>query len=376
MKRNIKITYMIDELATDLAGTENQLIKMINGLSKMGFDIRLVCFKDRPWLQKNASSLACETVVIEINRFKRPFTYLNYMKLVRFLRSSNPDIVHTFFPTANILGVIAARLAGTKAVISSRRDYGEWMNGRYLMMTRFANRFVTKIVANSYKVKELTVEKEGADPSMVEVFLNGIDTVRFANIKRDNAVKKNLKIPADDMIVGIVANFRPMKHHQTFLKAAVEILHKRRDVTFLLIGTGPLKEEMEALAMTLGISDKVRFTSSQDNVLPYLSIMDVGVNCSEGEGLSNAIMEYMSAGVPCVVSDAGGNPDLISNNFNGYTFKIDDHCALASLVLKLLDDEETRMTFTNNARKTIKEKMSLDVILSKYKTFYENLANA
>lgn len=375
MNRNIKLTYIIDELATDLAGTENQLIKMINGLSKMGFDIRLVCFRDRPWLQKNASSLPCKTVVIEINRFKRPFTYLNYMKLVQFLRSSNSDIVHTFFPSANILGVIAARLAGTKAVISSRRDYGEWMTGRYLMMTRFANRFVTKIVANSYRVKELTVEKEGADPSLVEVFLNGIDTIRFANIKRDNAVKKALKIPPDDMVVGIVANFRPMKHHYTFLKAAREILQKRNDVSFLLIGTGPLKAEMEALAITLGISDKVRFTSSQDNVLPYLSIMDVGVNCSEGEGLSNAIMEYMSAGIPCVVSEAGGNPDLITDDLNGYTFKLDDYKTLASLVLKLFESDDKRDLFVNNARETIKKNMSLEIICTKYKNFYQSLVN-
>lgn len=376
MNRNIKLTYMIDELATDLAGTENQLIKMINGLSKMGFDIRLICFRDRPWLKKNAPSLACKTQVIDINRFKRPFTYLNYLKLVRLLRSSKSDIVHTFFPTANILGVIAARLAGTKAVVSSRRDYGEWMKGRYLTMTRFANRFATKIVANSYKVKELTVEKESADPSKIEVFLNGIDMEKFSGLKRDRALKKSLRIPDGDMVVGIVANFRPMKRHQTFLKAASRILNERNDVTFLMIGTGPLKEEMEKLAKTLGISGKVRFTSAQDNVLPYLSIMDVGVNCSEGEGLSNAVMEYMSAGVPCVVSEAGGNPDLITNDFNGYTFGVDDDPALASLVLRLLNDEAKRKTFTKNARQTIKEKMSLDVILSKYKTFYENLANA
>lgn len=376
MKSTIKLTYIIDELATDLAGTENQLIKMINGLSGMGFEISLVCFRHHPWLEKNASSLPCKVVVIELNRFKRPFTYLNYIKLVRFLRSTKPDIVHTFFPTANILGVIAARLAGVRAILSSRRDYGEWMVGRYLRMTRFANRFVTKIIANSYKVKELTVVKEGADPSMVEVFLNGIDTALFANIKRDNTVKEKLKIPAGEMVVGIVANFRPMKHHHTFLKAAREILKSKPAVSFLLIGTGPLKEEVQALSRTLGISDKVHFTSAQNNVIPYLSIMDVGVNCSEGEGLSNAIMEYMSAGVSCVVSEAGGNPDLITNGYNGYTFKIDDHCALASLVLKLMEDKETRTTFIENARKTIDEKMSLDVILSKYKTFYEKISNA
>ncbi|MBI5586785.1 MAG: glycosyltransferase [Deltaproteobacteria bacterium] len=376
MKTTVKLTYMIDALDTDLAGTENQLIKMINGLGGKGFEIRLVCFKDHPWLRKNAPSLACKTEVIELNQFKKPHTYGNCVRLVRFLRSSSPDIVHTFFPMANILGVIAARMAGTKVILSSRRDYGEWMNGRYMMMTRFANRFTTKILANSYKVKELTMEKEGVDSSRIEVFLNGIDTSRFENVRPERALKKSLGIADGNRVVGIVANFRPMKHHTTFLMAAREMLRQRDDVTFLLIGTGPLKEEMERLSRTLGIAESVRFTNSQKDVIPYLSIMDVGVNCSEGEGLSNAIMEYMSAGVPCVVSEAGGNTDLITNGYNGYTFKIDDHKTLASLILELFDDDAKRELFARNALDTIKNKMSLEVILSKYENFYKSLVNA
>lgn len=374
MKKKIKLTFIIDTLDTNLAGTENQLIKIINGVDKDRFDVELICFRDAPWLQANKASLDCRTKLFSIARFKKPGTYLNFIELVKYLRSSRPDVVHTFFPVGNIVGVFASRLAGVKAIISSRRDYGEWMSPRYLLFTKLANRFVTKIIANSNPVKELTLEKEKAGEDRLGVIYNGIDLDVYKGIERDKKLKKSLNIPEGNLVVGIVANFRPMKHHYTFIRAADEVLKARKDVTFLLMGGGRLKSEMEKLAGELKISKNLLFLGSQREVLPYLSIMDVGVNCSEGEGLSNAVMEYMCAGVPCVVSQAGGNPDLIQNGVNGYTFAIDDHKALASLLLKLFEDGGVREKFVAEARRKIETEMSLGVILSKYENLYACLA--
>jgi glycosyltransferase involved in cell wall biosynthesis len=369
----IKITYIIDVLDTDMAGTENQLIKLINGLDHNTFRIQLVCLSDHPWFNANASSLKCSSTVIEIRRFKKLHTYLNFLKLVRMLRRDRPDIVHTFFPVGNIVGVMAARLAGIKHILSSRRDYGEWMNGHYLTATKIANRFVGKIIANSTIVKDLTLRRENIKNGKVEVIYNGINAAAFENITRDALLKSKLDIPDNHQVVGIVANFRPMKHHYTFIKAAKEVVKHRDDVTFLLVGSGPLKEEIERLAGSLNMLDRLRFVGRQKEILPYLSIMDIGVNCSEAEGLSNAVMEYMAAGIACVVSDAGGNPDLITNDVNGYTFSLDDHQTLATLILRLLAHPATRDRFIKNAREKIRKEMSLEVMFSTYQTFYKSL---
>lgn len=373
MNRKIKLTYIIDILDTNLAGTENQLIKMINGLDKRRFELELICFSDAPWLQANKGSLSCTSKVFSIARFKKPGTYLDFARLVKHLRSSRPDIVHTFFPVGNIVGVLAARLAGVGAIISSRRDYGEWMSPRYLLYTRLANRFVTRIIANSNAVKELTIEKEKPGKDKLGVIYNGIDLEFCMDLKCDHSLKKNLNIPDGNFVAGIIANFRPMKHHHTFVKAASEVLKVRKDVTFLLIGRGKLKSEMERAADELKISDNLLFLGAQPEVRPYLSIMDVGVNCSEGEGLSNAVMEYMCAGIPCVVSRAGGNTDLIQDGVTGYTFAIDDYKALSALMLKLFEDGEARARFVAEARRKIEREMSLGVILSKYEDLYYGL---
>lgn len=374
MNRKIKLTYIIDVLDTNLAGTENQLIKMINGVDKDKFDVELICFRDCQWFQANKASLHCRTRVFPIARFKKPITYLNFLKLASYLRSSRPDVVHALFPVGNIVGVFASRLAGVKAIISSRRDYGEWMSLRYLLFTKLANRFVTKIIANSNPVKELTLQKENACEDRLGVIYNGIDLDIYEGMERDKSLKKSLNIPEGNLVAGIVANFRPMKRHHTFIRAAAEVLKTRKDVTFLLMGGGRLKSEMEKFADELKISKNLLFLGSQRDILPYLSIMDVGVNCSEGEGLSNAVMEYMCAGVPCLVSQAGGNPDLIQNGVNGYTFAIDDYKALASLMLKLFEDGLVREKFVAEAKRKIQTEMSLGVILSRYEKLYADLA--
>lgn len=375
MSKKIRLTYIIDIMDTELAGTENQLIKMINGIDKGRFEVELICFKDHPWLQSNKGRLKCTTKIFPISRFSKPVTYLNFIKFAVYLRSSRPDVVHTFFPVGNIVGVLASRMAGVRSIISSRRDYGEWMSPKYLFFTKLANRFVTRIIANSNAVKELTLEREKPGEDRLGVIYNGIDLGFCTDLKPDNELKKSLNIPEGNLVAGIVANFRPMKHHHTFIRAAHEVLKTRSDVSFLLIGTGPLQNDMERLAEELNISKHLFFLGQRKDVRPYLSIMDAGVNCSEGEGLSNAVMEYMCAGVPCVVSQAGGNPDLIQNGVNGYTFAIDDHKALASCLLKLFDDKDARVRFTSIARRKIEAEMSIGVILSKYEDLYEGLMN-
>lgn len=372
-----RLVYIIDIIAGECGGTESQLIKLINGINKDLFETYLICLDTSKWFQANYSMFECSSKVIMINNFKSLSTYFNFIKLVKFMKYFKTDIVHTFFPVANIVGVIAARLAGVRSIISSRRDYGEWMNRNYLFATRLANKYVKKIITNSNYVSELTKQQEAVCDGKIEVIYNGIDLNKFNCIKKNYNLKQQLSIPENDKVVGIVANFRPMKHHHTFIMAAHEILRINNNISFLLVGgpvgSLPIMDTIKALGESLHLKDKLYFVGLQQNIIPYLSIMDVGVNCSEKEGLSNSIMEYMAASIPCAVSSAGGNPDLIVDNINGYTFELDDYRTLAKLILKLLYDEEIRNVFINNSSIKIQKEMSLKAMISNYENLYFNL---
>jgi glycosyltransferase involved in cell wall biosynthesis len=373
-EEKIKIAVMIDNLDLRLGGTENQVIKLLRGLDRDAFEVELISFNANAWLESNGGSLLCSSRIFAINRFKQAATYANLFRLTRYLRSSRTEIVHTFFPVANIVGVLAARMAGIRSVISSRRDCGVWMNPRYLAATRFANRFVMKIIANSQEVKEFTVDKEKADQERVEVIYNGIEKEYFEKPVPDHALRERLKIPPGNRVIGLVANFSPVKHHFAFVKGACQILKRRPDVSFLLIGDGPLRAEIEAMADAAGVGAHFIFTGVQKEVLPYLSIMDAGVNCSEHEGLSNAIIEYMAAEVPCVVTAAGGNRELIVHGETGYTFPVDDYAAMASFLLKILEDAEASKKLVAMAKEKARREMSLDAMIAKHEAYYHQLA--
>lgn len=376
--KKIKIAFIIDTIHGIKAGTETQLNLLINYLDKDKYEIHLLCLRETEWMKENSSTLNCKVSVFKVNSIINPMSFLSYINVIRHLRTIKPDIVMTFFRDSNIVGVIAARLANVKIILSTRRDYGLWLDKRTHYILGLANRFVKGIVANSRKVKELTCKEEIVDCSKTHVIYNGIKFGDVDPVKFDKERFKNkLGIPLDNQIVGIVANLRPMKRYKTFINAAKHVLLEKKNVHFVIVGDGQLRNSLENLALELGIRDSIHFAGSQEDVLPYLSIFDIGVNCSANEGLSNAIMEYMDFGIPCIVSAAGGNEELIENGINGYTFILDDHLELARLILDLMDDDEKKKAFVVKSKEWVTANLSIDNMINQYDRYftscYENI---
>ncbi len=376
MSRKIRILYIIDQIEHLRAGTENQLSKLIRGLDRNIFEIHLYCLMPSEWVNSNGSrALNCPIAVKECCKFLNPLTYLNMVELVSSIRRLEPDIVHTFFPNANTIGVLAAYLAGVRYIISSRRDHGQWMNPVSLFFTKIANRFAFAIHTNSYTVKELTENIEGVSNDRIHVIYNGIDPYEFARtINPDTTnVKSRLGIPSMHRVVGVVANLRPMKHLHTFVKAAAKVREERKDISFVMVGDGPSRGALQTLVLNLKLEESVFFAGSQEDVNAYLRVFDIAVNCSAQEGLSNAIIEYMMAGVPCIVAESGGNTELIENDWNGYTFPLDDHQTLAELILKLIMDKGKRQLFAERSRAKAKEMFPKEKMIRDFEHYYTNL---
>lgn len=372
-----RIVFIIDRFFDELAGTERQLGRMIRGLSDR-FDIELICLRQSEWARGEGRTLPCRIEVFEIGGLKRPGTHRNAWRLVRHLRERRPAVVHTFFPISNIVGVLCARLAGVPQIISSRRDYGEWMLPHYLAATRFANRFITQIVTNSHQVKRLTVDVEHVPADKITVIYNGIDLDALERQAPNHALRESLGIAAGRKVVGLIANYRPMKRQDTLVRAARLIADHRDDIDFVLVGRnavpGDPRGTVERLASDLGLAQRVHFTHAEGNVKDFLSILDIGVNCSEGEGLSNAIMEYMAYGIPCVVSSSGGNPDLIEDGVTGRTFALGDHEALARCIEATVDDTAIRDRFVRNAAEKVRTEMSMETMVDRFSAFYRSLS--
>lgn len=373
----MKLTIIIDQIANDLGGTEGQIVKLLNGLGAK-HQIDLIVFQRSDWLVKASSSLPCQVEIIELGGITKPAFYLGLWKLFRRLRQQRPDVVHTFFPIANVVGVLAARLAGIKGVLASRRDYGYWITPGYLKATRFANRFVDSIVVNSPEVSAFTSRVEGVPPERVEVIYNGVDLDALHRAGPNMALKAHLGIPAHHKVISLVANYRPIKRHDTLLQATKLLIQKHPDVSLLFVGANnaadPCMDEVLALAKQLDLDSRVFRGHAKGDIADYLSIMDIGVNCSESEGLSNAVIEYMAAGVTSVVSNGGGNPDLINDGVDGMVFPVGDHQALADKLTQLLDDDTLRHQYAQAGLNKVRREMALNVMLDRFEHHYQRTA--
>ncbi|MDY6894517.1 MAG: glycosyltransferase [Thermotogota bacterium] len=373
-ENKISVLFIIDRIYRGIGGTETQLLRIINGLDKEKFDVKLLVLMKSPWYEENHMRYKNHLAYIPIYKFKNIITYYHIIKLVYFIKKYKPHIVHTFFPISNVVGVIAARLAGTRVVISSRRDFGEWITPVILFFTKIANLFVSKIVTNSFAVKKLTTEKEGVNSNKIEVIYNGLNLELFRSKVKESKgdIRKDLNIPFGNLIIGTVANMRLMKRLDTFLFAAKEVIKMRKDVIFIIVGTGPEESRLRRVANDLNIGEFVYFAGRQYDISKYISKFDIAVNCSEKEGLSNTIMEYMAAGIPTIVSDAGGNPELIKDNINGLTFRIGDYKHLASKIEMLLQNMELKSEFKQNSLKIL-QSLDNNNMLRNYEQFYQKL---
>lgn len=176
----------------------------------------------------------------------------------------------------------------------------------------------------------------------VETLHHGLDPEAVSKWNWTNGIREELAIPADAPVVGTVANFTPKKGYVHLLRAADKVRKVVPDVRFVLVGQGPLQEEIRALAQSLQLDDTVIFTGFRDDAPRVMSSFDVFTLSSLHEGLSIALLEAMALGKPSVVTDVGGLPEVIEHGKHGWLLPPSDPDRLADGIISLLQDRELR----------------------------------
>jgi len=367
----IKIMFLLDAIETDKAGTEGQLLKIISRLDKEKYECYLGCFGNTAWLRTR--DLSINIFVIGTQSFHNPKMYFGLVKYIKYLRSNNIDIVHAFFPTSITIGVLLSRLAGVKHIISSRRDMGFWLTPFLKFLLRLSNKVVDSFLVNSEEVKKKVYKEEKVCIDKIDVIYNGIEEPVFDRQKTAENMRAKLAIPRSFFVVGTVANLnRHVKRIDLFIDSAKCILSKIKNVIFIIIGDGHLKKEYEERSRDLGISDKIFFLGSISNVYEYISIFNVAVNCSDSEGFSNAVLEYLAMGIPTVATNVGSNAEIIRHLQNGFLVKPGSLREMAEAIIKILRDERLRKSLSLRAREYSKM-FSTESMISNYEKYYENI---
>jgi glycosyltransferase involved in cell wall biosynthesis len=269
-----------------------------------------------------------------------------------WLRDSQADLVHAHLPLAGVVARLAGRLAGVPVVYTEHN-----LQERYHPWTRRANRWTWRWQARAVAVSgevAASMERHLGSRVSVSVVRNGIELDRPPPARERLAeLRRRFGLPEGAPVVGTVAVLRAQKRLDLWLEAALRVLAAKPEVHFLIVGDGPLRQDLETAAERLGIVKTVHFAGLQEDVQPYLALFDLFLMSSEFEGLPLALLEAMAAGVPVVATAVGGVPEVVEDGLDGVLVPAGDPQALAAAVLALLTDPPRRARLSEAGRRRV-----------------------
>ena len=368
----IRVCLLSDTVGLD-AGTERQVVETAKRLHKDRFDVHVVCLEDSPQLQSLQG--VCRIAVFPTSSANSWSGLKQSLRFRQYLNHHRLDIVHAYMNKTATFAVMSS-LGSDRIVITSRLNTGYWYTPTLRRMFQVLNRRTDSIMANSQEAKRIALETEGLDSDEVVVVYQGVDMSKFRIGLGDRSACERLGVPRGSRVVGIVANLRPVKDHHLFLRAAQSVAREVNDVAFVLAGRGELYDELRKLADELGIGDRVFFTQGEGNVMDWLAGMSIGCLTSFSEGFSNAIMEYMAAGLPVVAIDVGGNRDAIVHGETGFLVGERTPEAFAQPLIELLRNEELRIAMGRNGFERCTEMFEVEKTIGQLEQLYESLMAA
>lgn len=294
-------------------------------------------------------------------RGKADFTRL--FELRRIIRAEKYDLVHLWID--NVPGIyahLAVFAAGHQRFITGERADIYSQPAWYRRFKQVALRRVKRVVCNS-KTAEQTLVREGiARHDQADYIPNGIELERFSAARQPN----------DALTVGMVGSLTSVKNPELFVRAAAKVIEEHPTVRFMHIGKGPLMDDMHTLARELEIDDSITFYGQRDDVSALLGRMDIFALTSTSEGMPNAVMEAMAAGLPVVATDVGDCRELITDGENGLIVPTGDVNALASALIRLIEDAELRRRMGRRSHERI-QAFDVGRMAQHYQAVYEQV---
>lgn len=366
----MRILYVLDGFGMRTAGTEGQFLELVAGVQARHAEVQVVLLR--------ASSVLTELPVKVLGL--RSLGSLNALRaiwrLVSWARATRADVAHLFFNDASIVCPFPLRMAGIPVIVS-RRDLGFWYTPGVLRVLRINRHAVAGVVANSQAVKREVVSQERYPQDKVAVIPNGWRT-REPN--EDSAgVRRTLGVPAGAKMLLCVANLRPLKRVDDAIRIAALALRDDPDVWLTVVGAdrpgvrGSERERLGALARELGVDGRVVFAGEIADPWPIVSACDIGLLCSETEGLSNTLIEYSAAGKPVVCTRTGGNEEVVADSQSGFLFPPGDIEAAAGRVLQLLGDPRLAGKMGVIGRRLVESRFGLEQMVESHLRLYASL---
>ena len=310
---------------------------------------------------------------ISRKKFLRIFNLLAIWKLSRILKREKNDILHCHRYQATIYGAVAALLAGTKVVISHVHGISRTKDFRRKLTNFFVLRWINKIVTVGQAVREDVLKANPhVKPDKVISIGNSIDYEHYADVSLTKAqAKEALSLPSNSFVFGTIGRLAPTKGHSYLIRAFSKVKQVIPEAQLVFIGDGRLRRELEAQAAETA-PNSIHFLGYRSDVPQLLRTMDVFVLPSVAEGLPKVLLEAIVMGVPCLASEVGGIPEIITNNKTGFLVPPKNESALAEAMIKLAKmPEKERQKLIDNAKEKVCKSYNHRVVIKRIENIYE-----
>jgi glycosyltransferase involved in cell wall biosynthesis len=362
-----KVAYFISSL--DPGGAETLVVELGKRIRQHGFEPEILHFGNE-WLEQEARKAGLTCVEAPAFRHFRATKTLPFfaLKFSRFLAERHVDLVHSHLYGAIVAASLATALKAIPHIGTLHDTYTiEEKPSRFLLL-QVASLLRTRLVVVSEHMRKCFDNVANwYRPLLLKVF-NGVDLDRF-RLSSTAHLRQSLGFGPDDVILISVGRLVGIKRYDVLVDAVAR-LKGNTPLKLLIVGDGPCRHDLLDLIVRYGLQEDVRILGYRDDIPKLLSLSDCFVLASDSEGLSYSILESMAAGIPAVVTDVGGNGELVQQSESGYLVPRRNPFTLSERIRETISDRDNCRRLGEAARRRAMQYFSIDRTVEQYAALY------
>ena len=371
-KNKIRILHV----AQAAGGVDRYIRMLLKYLDKEKFENILVCSQD--FHEEDYIDLVDSFEKVEMTRAIGG-SDLKAIKDVRTLiKKYNPDIVYAHSSKAGAIARVADIGLKNHCVynppgwaFNMRRSAKK--KAMYTAIEKIAAPFCDKIICISDAEKQSALNKRICKDDKLQVIFNGVDIEAYENGVHGAVKRKDMGIPEDAFVVGMVGRMSPQKAPDVFIKMAKKVKDAIPNAHYIIVGNGNQEDEIRKYAEDNGFSDSLHITGWVDNPMSYVELFDVACLLSRWEGFGLALPEYMMAGKPIVASSVDAIPNIIRDGENGLLVEVDDAIGASEAVLRIYQDRKLKDKLVAQGLEDVHNRFNARRVSDEHGKLFENM---
>ena len=367
---NGKINLLHLVLDMDIGGLQRLVAETILVMDKNLFNIEVCCINQLGMFADKLINNGIKVTLLE--KDKKGFDPMYCIKLMKYLRKNKIDVLQ-MHSGSFLYGVLAAQLARTKATVYT--DHGRFVIEPKIRLIedKISSFLVGAIIAVSNELRDYLIERVRLPGKKIYTVINGIPINEFCRRPKPEHLLKEFNLSKHNKVIGTVGRLDGVKDPLSLIKAFQLLIDKYPESTLMLVGDGPLRQQITDYINNEKLNGKVIITGARDDIADLLNLFDVFVLSSLSEGTSISLLEAMASGLPSVVTEVGGNPSIIDHGINGLLVKPRNINQIADSIYYLLSNDDKYDEIAIKAQEKVENNYSIQKMIDSYIDIYMKL---